>query len=93
MKKTKKKMADLILFNKKKKKEGWGLSISTDEDALEGFTELEVENGVNDRIDERIDVAQPSGQLESRSARLTVAFEFRANGVHDVAREERHPTD
>lgn len=69
------------------------ISISTDEDALEGLTKLQVENGVDDWIDERIDVTQPSGQLERRAARLTVTFEFRANGVHDVTREEGHPTN
>ena len=68
-------------------------SISTDEDALEGLAELEIEDGVNDGIDERVDVAQPSGELEGRPARLAVALELGANGVQDVAREERDPAN
>lgn len=68
-------------------------SISTDEDALEGLAELEIEDGVNDGIDERVDVAQPSGELEGRPARLAVALELGANGVQDVAREERNPAN
>ncbi len=68
-------------------------SISADENAFEGLAELEVEDGVNDGIDERVDVAQPGGQMEGHPSRLAIAFKFGANGVHNVAREERHPAN
>ena len=68
-------------------------SISADEDALEGLAEFHVEDGVNDGIDERVDVTQPSSQLEGRTTRLAIAFEFRANGVQNVAREKWDPTN
>ena len=64
-----------------------------DEDAFECLPELEIKNGVNDGIDERIDVTQPGGELEHGHARLTRQIKLGANGVHNVAREKWHPTD
>ncbi len=87
---------DIIQSNPNEKPRKWQQtreSISTDEDALEGLAELEIEDGVDDGIDERVDVAQPSGELEGRPARLAVALELGANGVQDVAREERDPAN
>ena len=64
-----------------------------DEDAFEGFSELEIENGVNDGIDERIYVTQPGGELKHGDSRLTFEIKLGTNSVHNVAREKWHPTD
>ena len=80
------------------KKDGVGVltisrSIGAYEDALEGLAEFHIEDGVDDGVDERIDVTQPRRQVEGDDTRLAVAFEFRANGVQNVAREERNPAN
>lgn len=64
------------------------LGIVRGEDALEGFAELRVEDGVDDGIEGGVGVAQPREDLEGdvRDARL-------AEGRHDVDAEERHPAD
>ena len=67
--------------------------IGADEDALKGLAELEIEDGVDDGIDEWVDVAQPGGEMEGHASRLAIAFKFGADGVHDVAREERDPAN
>lgn len=63
------------------------------EDLLEGFAEFHVEDGVDDGVDEGVDVAQPGGEHEGRYARLALHGQLRADGVHDVAREEWDPAD
>ena len=62
-------------------------------DALEGLAKLHVEDGVDDGVDERVDVSEPRGQQEGRHSWLAVESQLGTNGVHDVAREERHPAD
>lgn len=58
-------------------------------DLLEGLTELRIEDSVDDRIHEAIDVAEPCGEDESGHARTAVLIEFSAHRLHDVTGEER----
>lgn len=60
-------------------------------DLLERLAELRIEDGVDDRVDEAVHVAEPGGENERGHARRTVQPEDGAHGVHYVAREKRHP--
>ena len=62
------------------------------EDLFEGFSELWVEDSIDNRIEEGVHVADPGGQPEESGARLE-AFDVRllADGVHDVAGKEWDP--
>lgn len=68
-------------------------SIGAHQNALEGLAEFQIENGVDDGVDERVDVAEPRRQVEGDDSRLAIAFEFRANRVQYITGEERYPTD
>lgn len=64
----------------------------TYEDLLEGFSELWVEDGVDDRIEEGIHVADPGGEQEESHARLdAVVLRLFADSVHYVAGKEWYP--
>ena len=63
------------------------------ENFLECFPELRVEDGVDDRVDAAVDVAEPCGDEEGRVARMPVRLQLDADGVDDVASEERGPAD
>ena len=65
----------------------------TRQDAFEGFAELHVEDSVNDRVDEGVDVTQPCRQLEDHDSRCAIQLQLSTDGVHDIAREERHPAN
>ena len=58
------------------------------EEPLEGFAEVEVENGVDDGIERRVDVAEPRDELE-KARRL----EEQVKRLEKVENEERHPAD
>lgn len=62
-------------------------------DFFERLAELRIEDGVDDRVDEAVHVAQPGRQDECRHARLAGHVELGAHRVHDVAGEERYPAD
>lgn len=58
---------------------------------LEGFAELGIEDGVDDRVHETVDVAQPGGEDEGGDPGLALPPQFGTHGVHNIAREEGHP--
>ena len=65
---------------------------------LEGLAELDVENGVDERVEKAVDVAEPDEQRECE--RMNVAEAERrvrvvadADGVDDVDWEERDPAE
>lgn len=60
---------------------------------FKSFPKFGIEDRVDDRINEAIHITQPSGQYENSHSRAAVRLQFCANGVHDIAREERYPTD
>lgn len=62
-------------------------------DFFERLPELRIEDGVDDRVDEAVHVAEPGRQDEGRHARLAGHVQLGAHRVHDVAGEERHPAD
>lgn len=55
--------------------------------------EFRVEDGVNDRIEERVDVAQPRGQDEHGDSWVEGEANLVADGAKDGAREERRPAE
>ena len=64
------------------------------EELLECFPELSVVDGVDERVEEGVDVSEPGGQEESRHR----GFEVRPAQLHGdarpgVANEERKPAD
>ena len=61
------------------------------QDAFEGFAELHIEDCVDNGIDEGVDVTQPWRQLKGHKSRRAIQLQFWTYGVHDIAREERHP--
>ncbi len=66
--------------------------MSQPQDPLEGLPELRVEDGVDERVDAAVDVSEPGGDEEGGVARAPGAtLHLDADGVEDVAREERHP--
>lgn len=62
-------------------------------DLLESLSKFGIEDCVNHRVHEAVHVAQPRGENEDGHPGTAVRVQFRANRVHDVAREERHPAD
>lgn len=62
-------------------------------DLLEGLAELGIEDRVDHRVHEAVDVAQPGGQHVGGEARPAVLLELGAHGVHDVAGEEGQPAE
>jgi len=65
---------------------------------VEGATELDVEDGVDERIEEAVDVAEPDEEREEQRVEMThwaVVEQVVADtdGVDDVDREERNPTE
>ena len=65
---------------------------------LERLAEIDVEDGVDERIEEAVDVAEPDEQRERQ--RMNVAEAERrvqvvadADGAHDVDREKRDPAE
>ena len=64
------------------------------QDLLERLSELGIENRVNNRIDDAVQVAKPRRQHEGRRTEATVRFfQLDTHGVDDVASEEGDPTD
>lgn len=68
------------------------------EEFLESLSELYVEDGVDERIEETVDVSEPDEQRKGHW--VDVAYRGRAeevvantDGVHDVDCEERNPTE
>ena len=82
-------------------------SVTKTQDPLEGFPELGVEDCVDDRVEAGVQVAEKRGgliELQGDEKRLkihlkgevawrSVEAELDADGVEDVAREERQPAD
>ena len=66
------------------------------ENLLEGFPELGVEDGVDDWVEEGVDVAQPDEEGEQHlvrvAGRVVLQLVADADGVDIVDGEERHPT-
>lgn len=64
-------------------------------DLLEGFPELWVEDGVDDRVEEGVDVTQPDEEAEEHlvevAGRVVLQLVAYADGVDVVDGEERHP--
>lgn len=64
------------------------------QDFLERFSELGIENRVNNGIDDAVHVTEPRGQHEGGCAETTVRLlKLDTYSVDDVAREEGHPAD
>lgn len=67
---------------------------------LEGTAELDVEDGIDDGVEERVDVTQPDEETKQHWVQLTlwvpcwvlVQRVTDANGVYNVYCEERQPT-
>ena len=59
----------------------------------EGFSEFWIEDCIDYRIDTRVDVTKEGGGLEGKVARRRVKVVFNAQGVKDVASEERDPAN
>ena len=60
---------------------------------LKGFTKICVEDGVDKRVDNGVDVAQPSGDQKCIHAGLDIRqIPFDGNGVDCVASEKWNPT-
>ncbi|CAH2090041.1 unnamed protein product [Euphydryas editha] len=70
-----------------------GGATGTVKDFSKRLPELRVEDGVNDGVEERVDVAQPRGQDEDSDSRGMVKTEFGANRIQDGACEERCPAE
>ena len=65
--------------------------------ALEGSSELDVEDGVDDRVEETVDVAQPDEErqkdgVDAADGQRVEQIVAQTDGVDDVQREERDPT-
>ena len=59
----------------------------------EGFSEFWIEDCIDYRIDTRVDVAEEGGGLEGKVAGRRVQVIFYAQGIKDVASEERDPAN
>lgn len=62
-------------------------------DLLECLPKLRIEYRIDDGIYKAVHVAKPRGQNEDRHSGPAIRIQFRADGVQDVGREERHPAD
>ena len=65
---------------------------------LEGLAELDVENGVDERVEKAVDVAEPDEQRERErvnvaEAERRVEVVANADGTDDVDGEERDPAE
>lgn len=76
----------------------WASAARLQQQFLERLAELDVEDGVDERIEEAIDVAEPDEQRERQ--RMNVAEAERrkqvvadADGAHDVDGEKRNPAE
>ena len=69
------------------------LLVSKPQYPLESFPELRIEDCVDEWVDAGVDVTQPRGDYESCVAREPVKVVLDADGVDDVASEERNPTN
>ena len=58
---------------------------------LESLPELRIEDGIDERVDAAVDIAQPSGHVEGRVPGPPAQLELDADGVDDVAREKGYP--
>ena len=67
--------------------------VSHAEYLLEGLPELWVEDGVDERVDAAVEVAEPRGQVEGDVPGHPTQLKLDAYRVDDVAREEGYPTD
>jgi len=68
------------------------------EKTLEGSSKVIVEDGVDDRVEEAVDVAEPDEEREEDRIEATDAGELEqvvtdACGVDNVEREERNPAE
>ena len=63
------------------------------ENSSESFPELRIEDGVDDRIDTGVDVAQQGGGLEGKVSRWSIQGVFYTEGVKDITSEERNPAN
>ena len=68
------------------------------EQTLEGSSKLVVEDGIDDWVQEAVDVAEPDEEgeedrIEATDARQLEQVVADARRVDDVQREERHPTE
>jgi len=66
------------------------------QDSAERTSEFHVENGVDERIEEAVDVAEPDEEREEQRVEMTRRTQLEqvvanADGVDDVNREERNP--
>ena len=65
--------------------------------AIEGPPKFDVEDGIDDRIEETVDVAEPDGEREQTEVDLTDGDHLEqivthTYGVDNIQREEWHPT-
>lgn len=63
---------------------------------FEGFSKLDVENGVDDGVQEAVNVASPNSDRHDEvrdvaNAKSLPGSEFQAQCIHDVHSEERSP--
>lgn len=58
---------------------------------FESLPKFGIKDRIDDRIDEAVHVAKPGRQDENGDAGSAVGVQFRAHGIHNVAREKRHP--
>jgi len=68
------------------------------EETLEGSSKLVVEDGVDDRVEEAVDVAEPDEEREQDRVEAADAGQLEevvadARGVDDVEGEERNPAE
>lgn len=69
------------------------LALGAVKDFSERLSELGVEDGVDNWVEEGVDITQPSGQDEDRDSWGVVEAELGANRVQDGASEERRPAE
>lgn len=67
--------------------------MSQSQDLLKGLPELGVEDGVYQRVDAAVDVAQPGGEDEGYVPRVPTQLELDADCVDDVTGEEGCPAN
>jgi hypothetical protein len=72
-------------------------TLAREKKLLEGPTKFKVEDGVDERIEEAVDVAKPDKEREQDGVDLTESGQLEeivadTDGVDDVYGEEREPT-
>ena len=65
--------------------------MSHPQNSLKCLPELRIEDGVDDRIDTGVDVAQQGGGLEGKVSRWSIQGVFYTEGVKDITGEEWDP--